>query len=156
MPEGRARARPLVFGGGQEDLGELTDLPEGAWPMDLEALLRQESGEIARGRPFWLHEAGGSHEVSPQDRAASATFAEGKSRPAGLKTSRGSVGTREPAGQALLAEQLGQHLEEGFRSEIAASLAVEADRGASIATGANLNHPAFACPKPRRAHCWPL
>src|SRR5205823_3857749 len=46
----------------------------------------------------------------------------------------------EHPGQAMLAQKLGYHLEEGLGIEIATHLAVQPDRGASINKVGNLDH----------------
>jgi hypothetical protein len=67
VPTGARLVGPLIIVVGQEGEGSLRDLQERPWPVDLQALLRHSSGEIARRRHFCLDDAAGSHEGSPQD-----------------------------------------------------------------------------------------
>ncbi len=78
----------------------------------------------------------GNHPYTPEE-----AHQRGGEIPSARATNQAGVVVKgEHAGQAMLAEKLGHHLEEHRGIEIAAHLAVQPDRGACIDEVGNLHH----------------
>jgi hypothetical protein len=120
-------------------LSELTDLRERAWPMHLQAFLTKRAVKSLDVRiqigSMWGDDIGYHPKTEQEAHQRGREIASGRAA-----NQTGIIVKREHPRQAMLAEKPGHHLKECFGIEIAAHLAVQPDRGASIDKIGNLDH----------------
>ena len=139
VPTGARLVGSLAVVMNQKGLGELRDLREGTWPVHLQAFLTKRAMKSLHVRIFvWTMRRDHMRDHPKAEQEAHQGGREIPSRSTADKA--GVIVKGEHAGQAMLAEKLGYHLEERLGIEIAAHLAVQPDRGASIDEVGDLDH----------------